>query len=65
MSGGVAESYSLKEIIELVTCNNNTSSNSSNSDAGQSLDKNTFWDLLDNAERKCSVIGCNIDVSLG
>ena len=63
MSGGVAESYALKDIRGLVAHNNKNNNTSSNSDTGQSMDHKTFWDLLDNAERKCSVIGCNIDVS--
>ena len=62
MSGGVEESYSLKEITNLTTKNSNHSSAASG-DAAHTIDNKTFWDILDNAEKKCSVIGCNIDVS--
>ena len=58
MSGGVEESYSLKEITSLTARNNN------NEDVTQTIDQKTFWGILDNAEKKCSVIGCNIDVKI-
>jgi hypothetical protein len=59
MSGGVEESYALSEIRSVIKHN---SSNSS--DIAQTIDNKTFWDILDHAERKSSVIGCNIDVCM-
>ncbi len=50
MSGGIEETYNLKEIRNFRTKDL------------KNPDHNTFWNILIKARQKSSVIGCNIDV---
>ena len=56
MSGGVEESYDLKQIRNSVY-----SSRSSYNTEKKNLDSKNFWEIIVNARKKFSVIGSNIN----
>jgi hypothetical protein len=56
MSGGIEECFSLVDIRR--------GAGSASSSSLKVPDLNTFWNIMTTARSKCSVIGCNIEVSL-
>lgn len=59
MSGGIEEIYNLINIRKSLYSNKFIPSHDT-----QSLDHKTFWNILIEARKKFSVIGCNIEVLL-